>query len=459
VRLNHRFALIFSVFGLAIAAAFQIIQFRDVHRASYASARDMADVTASAVAALVSDEAREGRLLPLNIHLQSIIHEAGLASIVAFDSRGRRILGRYDSAASLRRRLHPGVSMENSFDGIYDLEKSEYLGRYGYGKICVSYHIEALRDRMEKMDAQSIRFGAMSFIAIALLAWLLGTWLGLRLDRLVPRLEHLPGDPENFRPIRVSGKDEFSRVTAAFNRLGSRLKEETRRRLDLEDERGDLMAMLVHDLKTPLTVISSGIALLEESTTQANKRTFHLLRLSVGRLRRMVEDILQLNRLEAVDESLEISPVDMGSLIRSCAKDFEIIAAEKGHEIALDLPEKSPSAVMGDSVLLRRVLDNLLYNAIEHTPPDGKIRVALAEEENALTVSVSDSGPGIPLEARADIFRKFFSKEMKRHVGNVGLGLALCEKVVLRHGGIIAIADAEPHGAKFYFSLPVSKAA
>ncbi|HVC08364.1 MAG TPA: HAMP domain-containing sensor histidine kinase [Elusimicrobiota bacterium] len=459
MRLNHRFALIFSVFGLAIAAAFQIIQFRDVHRASYASARGMADVTTSAVAALVSDEAREGRLSPLSIHLQSIVREAGLASIVAFDSRGRRILGRYDSAASLRRKLHPGVSMEDSYDGIYDLEKSEYLGRYGYGQICVSYHIEALRERMEKMDAQSIRFGVMSFIAIALLAWLLGTWLGLRLDRLVPRLEHLPDDPENFRPIKVSGKDEFSRVAAAFNRLGSRLKEETRRRLDLEDERSDLMAMLVHDLKTPLTVISSGIALLEESTAQANKRTFQLLRLSVGRLRRMVEDILQLNRLEAVDESLEISPVDLASLIRSCAKDFEIIAEEKKHEIALDLPEKSPSAVMGDSVLLRRVLDNLLYNAIEHTPPDGKIIIALTEEKNAITVSVSDSGPGIPLEARADIFRKFFSKEMKRHVGNVGLGLALCEKVVLRHGGIIAISDAAPHGAKFYFTLPASKAA
>ncbi len=459
MRLNHRFALIFSVFGLAIAAAFQIIQFRDVHRAGYASARGMADVTASAVAALVSDEARQGHMASLSAHLQSIIREAGLASVAAFDSHGRRILGRYDSPTSLHRRLHPGVSIEDSSDGIYDLEKPEYLGRYGYGKVCVSYHIEALRARMKAMDAQSIRFGAMSFIAIALLAWLLGTFLGMRIESLVPRLEHLPDDPENFRPIRATGKDEFSRVVAAFNRLGSRLKEETRRRLDLEEERDDLMAMLVHDLKTPLTVISSGVALLEESASQANKRTFGLLRLSVGRLRRMVEDILQLSRLEAVGESLEIAPVDMASLARACAKDFEIIAAEKGHAVSLDLPEKAPPAVMGDSVLLRRVLDNLLYNAIEHTPPGGKILISLENRKDLITLSVSDSGPGIPKEARADIFRKFYSKEMKRHVGNVGLGLALCEKVILRHGGTIAIGDAVPHGARFYFTLPASKAA
>ena len=68
-----------------------------------------------------------------------------------------------------------------------------------------------------------------------------------------------------------------------------------------------------------------------------------------------------------------------------------------------------------------------------------------------------DAGPGVPPDAREHIFRKFFQKDVKRHVGNVGLGLALCEKVVLRHGGIIGIDDAKPKGARFYFTLPAAE--
>ena len=69
---------------------------------------------------------------------------------------------------------------------------------------------------------------------------------------------------------------------------------------------------------------------------------------------------------------------------------------------------------------------------------------------------MSDSGPGVPPEAREELFQKFFQRDMKRHVGNVGLGLALCEKVVTRHGGAIGVGDAEEKGARFYFTLPVA---
>ncbi|MHB2026878.1 MAG: sensor histidine kinase [Elusimicrobiota bacterium] len=457
MRLKHRFALVFSAFGLAIAAAFEIIQFQYVHRQSYESARNAYDLTSAAIVALVSDDAKSGKLNSLGLHLASIIHETGIASIVIKSANGDRILSRYDSTAALRRHLHPGIPIPKCVDGIYDVRRSVFLGKFGYGKVYISYRAEFLISHIQRIDAQIVRLGAMSLIAIALLAWLLGTWLGLRIDRLAPRLERLSTDPENFRPLKGGGKDEFSRVIAAFNSLGSRLKDETFRRRELEEERKDLMAMLVHDLKTPLTVISSGIAMIEEESPPSSKRTFQLLRLSVGRLRRMVEDILQFSRLEAVDEPIEKSPVDMAAVVRSCAKDFEIIAAEKKQSIDLALPRRSPPVVLGDSVLLRRVLDNLLYNAIEHTPPGGTVLMSIEVLGDCVKTIVADSGPGIPDEAKADIFKKFFSKTMRRHVGNVGLGLALCEKVALRHGGIIGIEDAAPHGAKFYFTLPFLK--
>ena len=168
----------------------------------------------------------------------------------------------------------------------------------------------------------------------------------------------------------------------------------------------------------------------------------------------MVEDVLQLARLEEVAGLRESVPVDMAVMARACAKDFALVTAERKQKMALELPEDDLPPVTGDPALLRRVLDNLAHNAVEHNPAGGTVTIGVAAEGADVRVSVSDCGPGIPPEARGDIFVKFFQRDVKRHVGNVGLGLALCRKVVHRHGGAIGIEDAKPRGACFYFLLP-----
>jgi signal transduction histidine kinase len=362
------------------------------------------------------------------------------------------------------------VPIDEVKDGIYDVEKSVDLGPRGRGLIQVGFHTAPLEERLREIGAQSVRLGVMFFLAIALSAWLLGGWLGLRIERLVPRIEALPRDPLSFRPLKgEGGYDEVSRLVGAFNRLGAVLKGETERRRELEREKAELSAMLVHDLKTPLTVIRSGITLLQEQVGESRlgdgtrvrasrsgpyRRTFELLELSAQRLQRMVEDVLQLARLEEVAGLRERAPVDLAATARACAKDFELIVADRKQKLQLRLPKETLPPVLGDAGLLRRVLDNLLYNAVEHTPPEGSIVVAVEADGGSVRVSVSDSGPGVPLEARGQLFRKFFQKDVKRHVGNVGLGLALCEKVVSRHDGTIGVEDAETQGARFYFSVP-----
>jgi signal transduction histidine kinase len=239
------------------------------------------------------------------------------------------------------------------------------------------------------------------------------------------------------------------------------------RRHELEAERSELSAMLVHDLKTPLTVILSGIALLQDQmaerasgrdNTDASKRTFDLLNSSADRLQRMIEDVLQLSRLEEMPD-LPKQPVDVAATARALAKDFSLIARSRQQNLMLEVPETLKLPVSGDALLLRRVLDNLVHNAVEHTPSGGSIVIEAWQEEGLARLSVSDSGPGIPEEARERIFQKFFQKDMKQHVGNVGLGLALCQKVVQRHGGSISVEDAQPKGACFSITLPLAKSA
>src|SRR5262249_46510104 len=160
--------------------------------------------------------------------------------------------------------------------------------------------------------------------------------------------------PLNFKPLRADAEaqdsDEVARLAAAFNRLGASLKEETLRRRELEREKQELSAMLVHDLKTPLTVIRSGITLLQEQLADdadggekaektaavrrkftgrapsgTHARTFQLLDMSTKRLQRMVEDVLQLARLEEVTGLRERVPVDVAAMVQACAKDFALV--------------------------------------------------------------------------------------------------------------------------------------
>ena len=476
MRLSHRLTLVFSLFGLAIAGGLQYNHVRQVREECHEVARSMAEGTTTAVCDLVADQARSGNFKLLGRNLEEMVRDGGIATIVIKGRAGRRLIGRSDDPSLISREPHPGVPIEAVSDGIYDVEKPVDLGQHGRGTVLAGFHTTTLARRLHEIGAQAVRFAVMSFLAITLLAWLIGTWFGLRLERLVPRIEALPRDPENFRPIRADAfDDEFSRLVAAFNRLGATLKGEMQRRRELEREKQELSAMLVHDLKTPLTVIRSGLALLQEQLAETNgekpktarksrtggsqRRTFELLDMSTSRLHRMVEDVLQLARLEEVAGLRERVPIDLGAMLKACAKDFALVVEDRKQSIELALPNEPIPSVAGDAALLRRVLDNLVHNAVEHTPPGGAIRLSAAAEDGRVRVSVSDSGPGVPPEARAQLFQKFFQRDLKRHVGNVGLGLALCEKVVTRHEGAIGIEDAKPRGACFYFTLPAAEPA
>jgi signal transduction histidine kinase len=477
MRLSHRLTLVFSLFGVAIAGGFQYNHLREVRAVSYERQRKMSEAAGAAVKALVESQYQSGGAGRLGRNLDEIIRQTDIAAISVFDTKGKRLVDRYDDAKLRARSPHPSVPIEKSEDGFYDIERPVNLaGKPGLLEICV--RLGPLEQRLNEIGSQAVRSGVMALLAITLSAWLIGTWFGLRIEQIVPRVESLARDPFAFKPMRgASDDDEVARLVAAFNGLGASLKSETLRRRELESEKQELAAMLVHDLKTPLTVIRSGIALLQEQMADGSdareeaspaayrrkntrapagtqERTFQLLEMSTKRLQRMVEDVLQLARLEEVAGLRERIPVDIGAMIGACAKDFALVVADRKQRVAVKLPREPLPLVLGDATLLRRVLDNLAYNAVEHTPAGGLVTLAAAADPGGVRVSVSDSGPGVPPEARADLFRKFFQREVKRHVGNVGLGLAFCEKVVLRHEGVIGIEDAEPRGACFFFVLP-----
>lgn len=461
MRLSHRLALIFAVSGAAVVGALTFRQVRASRLDAYAQTERLTAVTLEAVRALVEARAGDGRYGELGRSFGDLVRQAGVATVVVRDRSGRRLIGRSDDPRLLSRAPAPGRPLAEASDGLYDVEAPVDLGRRGRGTVALAVRTDDLEARLRAAEADGVGTGIAAFLALAAAAWFVGMFAGERIERVVARIETLAGDPEGFRPIKADGLGgaEVARLADAFNRMGGSLKRETARRRELEAERKELSAMLVHDLKTPLTVIRSGLALLFETAPKVDgkrehARTFELLEMSALRLQRMVEDVLQLAKLEESATLRRLDRVDMAALARACAKDFELVAKDRRQTFRLRLDGVDAAPVLGDPALLRRVLDNLVHNAVEHTPAGGVVSVGVIPDRGAVTVEVCDSGPGVPPEARSEVFRKFFQKDVKRHVGNVGLGLALCEKVVSRHGGSIGIGDAEPKGARFYFTLP-----
>lgn len=462
MRLSFRLAFIFAVSGALVAGGLVLLGMRSSRQEAYAQAEHLGRVTLTAAQAVVESEARQGRLGGVGRSFSDLIRHAEIATVVVRDRRGKRLVGSSEDPRLISREPKPGRRLSEVDDGIYDVEGPVNLGPRGRGVVQVGFRTASLERRLREIAARGVQAGVTAALAITLIAWLIGLFAGERLERLVKRLEALAADPQNFRRLGgEGGSDEVSRLTGAFNRMGLSLKAETRRRRALEAEKRELSAMLVHDLKTPMTVIRSGLTLLSDFATSNGKRehnrTFELLEMSTARLQRMVEDVLQLAKLEEMSGLSYTELVQMGALARACAKDFGLIVADRKQNLDLIVPDEAPPPVLGDPALLRRVLDNLVHNAVEHTPAGGHISINVrVEGADRILVEVSDSGPGVPPEAREELFHKFFQRDMKRHVGNVGLGLALCEKVVTRHGGAIGVGDADPKGARFFFTLPVA---
>ncbi|MDE2492169.1 MAG: HAMP domain-containing histidine kinase [Elusimicrobia bacterium] len=461
MRLSHRLALLFALFGSLLVGGLVALQVESARGEAYAQTERLGAIALEAMRALVQVQARRGRYIELGRRFGDLVRKAGIATIVVRDRRGRRLVGRSDEASLLSRAPKPGRPLAEVDDGIYDVAAPVDLGRRGRGTLEIGFRTARLQRRLRDVAAEGVGAGVAGFLALAVAAWLIGTFAGERIERVVDRVDALSRDPESFRPLSDGGQGgaEVSRLVRAFNRMGASLKAETARRRELEAEKRELSAMLVHDLKTPLTVIRSGIALLSDAATREggrreHARTFELLEMSAQRLQRMVEDVLQLAKLEEQSTLQRLDRVDLAELARGCAKDFALVAADRKQSLALRLPPDAPPPVRGDPALLRRVLDNLVHNAVEHTPAGGAVAIGVAARGGSVEVEVCDSGPGVPPEARDQVFRKFFQKDVKRHVGNVGLGLALCEKVVSRHGGTIGIGDAQPRGARFYFTVP-----
>jgi PAS domain S-box-containing protein len=228
-------------------------------------------------------------------------------------------------------------------------------------------------------------------------------------------------------------------------------------RKELDELRTDLTSMIFHDLRSPLGNVMSSLEMLRSSIpedAETQQSVLSIAQRSSRRLSRLVDSLLDLGQLESGQAVLHREPADIGAIVREAIEEVEPLAEAKSHTVVVDIEANLPSLDV-DIDMIRRVVINLLENAIKYTRSGGEIGVEVERQPDRLTVSVNDTGPGIPEAAQSLIFEKFSRIHHEGRPKGLGLGLAFCRLAVEAHGGGISVENRERVGSTFSYWLPV----
>jgi len=252
-----------------------------------------------------------------------------------------------------------------------------------------------------------------------------------------------------FAPLRLEGGDRGLVVVMRD------VTEETR----LQEMRRDFVANVSHELRTPLATVKGYVETLLDGAMddrEVCERFLHTVAAETERMTHLVQDLLLLSQLEHGQASWHMEPVDMRDPAEQALERLRPAAERKGLKLTLDAPDDLPM-VVGDEVRLTQVFSNLLSNAVEFTPPGGRVTVSLHVEARRLVCAVEDTGVGIPAEDLPRVFERFYrvDKGRSRELGGTGLGLSIAQEIVQAHGGDIWITSTVGQGTRVTFWVPL----
>jgi len=256
----------------------------------------------------------------------------------------------------------------------------------------------------------------------------------------------------------ISGSDEIAALATSFNRMAQRLQNADQEQKDLETLRRDLVAWAGHDLRTPLSSIRLLVeALSDGMVTDPETTKAYLLQAKkqVDVLSVFVEDLFQISQLDAGKMPLHPEPASLSDLISDTLESFSRLASQSNINLSGSAdPGIDPISI--DVQWMGRALNNLVGNALRHTPPGGSVTLCADLVESGAAVSVSDTGEGILPEDLPHIFERFYRGEKSRNrvSGGAGLGLAIVKGIVEAHSGTIEVESEPGQGSVFTIVLP-----
>ncbi|MGE0440670.1 MAG: ATP-binding protein [Gemmatimonadales bacterium] len=248
--------------------------------------------------------------------------------------------------------------------------------------------------------------------------------------------------------------DEFGHLAGTFNQLLDRVE-------NAFDQQRRFMAEASHELRTPLAVVRGEADLALSQPNRPEARYREALGVIAGESRRLgqiVDDLFLLARSDAGQLTIDTKRLDLGDLAADSARALQTIAS--GRRTAIDVETTGPAPIVGDPALLRRLIDNVVSNAVKYGREEGRVRLRVSRENGTAVLTVTDDGPGVPAEARQRIFDRFFrAAGARRHddgEAGGGLGLAIARGIAEAHRGSITLGASAPGETTFRIALPAA---
>ena len=258
--------------------------------------------------------------------------------------------------------------------------------------------------------------------------------------------------------VAVKGQDEVAALANTFNQMAEQLESADKKQRELERLRADLIAWVGHDLQTPLASMRAILEALEDGVVddpQTVKRYLGTAQRDVRSLSVLIDDLFQMAQLDTGGIPLDRATSSLSDLISDTLESFSELALRQGVKLEGSV-DADVDPVMMDTQRIGRVLNNLIGNALRHTPTAGQVNVRARRTALGVEVSVSDTGEGIRAEDLPHVFESFYrgEKSRSRSTGGAGLGLAISRGIVQAHGGEINVQSEAGHGSQFTFFLP-----
>lgn len=251
--------------------------------------------------------------------------------------------------------------------------------------------------------------------------------------------------------VDAKGKSELSELAHSFNSMADNLEHAQRLRQNM-------VADVAHELRTPLSNLKGYLEALKDGVIKPNRATIQSLNEEAASLSRLVADLQELSLADAGELKIYVQPEDISKLIKETVTILRPNAAAKGLKLATDIKARLPMLNI-DADRIKQVLRNLLENAIAHTGKGSKITITAHQVDKMISISITETGEGIPPEDLPFIFERFYrvDKSRARTTGGSGLGLTIAKRLVETHGGNIEVKSEVGKGSCFTFTLPISK--
>ena len=260
--------------------------------------------------------------------------------------------------------------------------------------------------------------------------------------------------------VKISAGDLSQRINVAeteseLGQLASVLNATFSRLEAAFAQQQQFTADAAHDLRTPVSVMltQTQTALTRERSASEYRETLEACQRATQRMRRLIESLLELARLDAGQEPMKRLQFDLSKTAQDCVEWIRPLAAERGVKIHCELP---PLECRGDAERLAQVITNLLSNAVQYNKPNGEVRIRAKLQDSLILLAFSDTGTGIMPGDLPHVFERFYRADQSRSSGQTGLGLAISKAIVEAHGGTIEVSSLPGSGTTFTVALPVA---